>query len=89
MNLLIYWAIQRIPIGIAVAIEICGPLAVVLLTSRSMRDFLWLALAVAGLLLLVPWPGGEARLDLGALGSPLGLRAAGASISSSVSARLK
>lgn len=63
MNLLIYWSMERIPIGIAVAIEICGPLAVVLLTSRSGRDFLWLALAVAGLLLLVPWPGAEAGLD--------------------------
>nr|WP_184085389.1 EamA family transporter [Sphingomonas xinjiangensis] len=30
MSLLIYWAIERIPIGVAVAIEICGPLAVVL-----------------------------------------------------------
>jgi inner membrane transporter RhtA len=67
MNLLIYWSIERIPIGIAVAIEICGPLAVVLLTSRAMIDFLWLGLAVAGLALLVPWPGAEARLD------PLGI----------------
>ncbi|HEY9236726.1 MULTISPECIES: EamA family transporter [Phenylobacterium] len=63
MNLLIYWAFERIPIGIAVAIEICGPLAVVLATSRSARDFLWLALAVAGLALLVPWPGAGAALD--------------------------
>lgn len=67
MNLLIYWAFERIPIGIAVAIEICGPLAVVLTTSRSVRDFLWLGLAVVGLLLLIPWPGGEASLD------PLGI----------------
>jgi inner membrane transporter RhtA len=63
MNLLIYWAIARIPIGIAVAIEICGPLTVVLLTSRTARDFLWLALAVAALAMLVPWPGAEATLD--------------------------
>lgn len=63
MNLLIYWAFARIPIGIAVAIEIGGPLSVVLVTSRSARDFLWLALAVASVLLLMPWPGWHARLD--------------------------
>ena len=63
MNLLIYWSFERIPIGIAVAIEISGPLAVVLLTSRTVRDFGWLALAVCGLVLLVPWPGSAARLD--------------------------
>src|SRR5690606_25214420 len=40
MNVLIYWAIERIPLGVAVSIEICGPLAVVLATSRSARDFL-------------------------------------------------
>lgn len=67
MNLMIYWAIERIPLGVAVTIEISGPLAVVLLTSRSARDFLWLALAVIGLLLLVPWPGSHAPLD------PLGM----------------
>src|SRR6476619_6774556 len=33
MNLLIYWAFARIPIGVAVAIEIAGPLCVVLFTS--------------------------------------------------------
>jgi inner membrane transporter RhtA len=63
MNLLIYWSIQRIPIGIAVAIEICGPLTLVLLTSRSLKDLFWLSLAITGLLLLVPWPGVDARLD--------------------------
>lgn len=57
MNLLIYFAFRRIPIGIAVAIEICGPLGLVLATSRSARDFGWLALALGGLALLVPWPG--------------------------------
>jgi inner membrane transporter RhtA len=38
MNLLIYWAFARIPIGLAVAIEVSGPLAVVLMTSRSARE---------------------------------------------------
>jgi inner membrane transporter RhtA len=64
MNLLIYWAFERIPIGVAVAIEIAGPLCVVLMTSRALKDFLWLALAVASLLLLMPLPGAEDPLDL-------------------------
>jgi inner membrane transporter RhtA len=75
MNHLIYWAIERIPIGVAVAIEISGPLAVVLLTSRSLRDFLWLALALGGLALLVPWPGGDTPLDPLGVGFALGAAA--------------
>ena len=75
MDLLIYWAIARIPIGVAVAVEISGPLAVVLLTSRSLRDFLWFALAAGSLLLLIPWPGREARLDPAGLLFALGAAA--------------
>jgi inner membrane transporter RhtA len=63
MNLLIYWSIARIPIGIAVTIEICGPLSIVLLTSRTKQDFFWFALAVCGILLLAPWPGADTPLD--------------------------
>lgn len=54
MNLLIYRAFARIPIGIAIAIEVTGPLAIVIWGSRRLRDFLWLAAAIAGLALLVP-----------------------------------
>lgn len=54
MNLLIYGAFQTIPIGVAVAIEVTGPLAVVVLHSRRARDFAWVACAVFGLYLLLP-----------------------------------
>lgn len=62
MNLLIYQAFARIPIGIAVAIEVAGPLAVALYGSRRPRDFVWLAVAALGLFLLIP-RAGAASLD--------------------------
>ncbi|MFD2780008.1 DMT family transporter [Novosphingobium pokkalii] len=55
MNVLIYQAFAHIPIGIAVGVEVMGPLAIVLAASRRPRDFLWLACAVSGLALLLPW----------------------------------
>jgi inner membrane transporter RhtA len=63
MSLLIYRAFQTIPIGIAVGIEIMGPLCVVLFSSRRPADFLWLACGATGLLLLLPIASGVARLD--------------------------
>lgn len=63
MNLLIYAAFARIPIGIAIAVEICGPLSIVLLTSRSLRDLLWFGLAAGSLILLAPGRAGAGALD--------------------------
>jgi len=54
MNLLIYQAFAYIPIGIAVGVEVMGPLTIALAGSRALCDFVWLGLAVGGLLLLLP-----------------------------------
>ena len=63
MNLSYYLALERIPLALAVTLEFVGPLGVALLASRRALDFVWAALAAAGLLCIVPWPGAAARLD--------------------------
>ena len=64
MNLAFYLAIDRLPLGTAVAIEFCGPIAVAALGSRTPRDVAALALAAAGVLALA---------DVHLAGSPDGL----------------
>lgn len=57
MNGLFYCAIARIPIGVAVALEFSGPLAVALIHSRRRLDLVWVALAALGIALLAPTEG--------------------------------
>lgn len=54
MNILFYFALERIPLGIAVALEFTGPLAVALFSSKRKRDYLWVVFAVIGIILLLP-----------------------------------
>ncbi|MGN6518160.1 MAG: EamA family transporter [Dokdonella sp.] len=63
MNLLFYLSLRTIPLGIAVALEFTGPLALALFGSRRWVDVIWIALVVAGLLMLLPVRGEAQALD--------------------------
>lgn len=68
MNFLFYLALRTIPLGVGVALEFLGPLALALAGARRLLDFLWIALAVAGLWFLLPIGDGISHIDpLGAL----------------------
>ena len=67
MNVLIYRAFDTIPVGIAISIEVLGPLSVALITSRRRLDVLWVCFALAGV----------ALLPFGFLGASIDLRGVG------------
>lgn len=52
MNVVFYEALARIPLGAAVTIEVLGPLAVSVLTSRKRSRWIWAVIAFVGVALL-------------------------------------
>lgn len=52
MNGFFYAAIERIPLGVTVAIQFVGPLALAVLLSKNRRDYFWISMAGAGLVAL-------------------------------------
>lgn len=52
MNLAFYEAIARLPLGTAVAVEFCGPVAVAAVASRRARDVAAVVLAALGVALI-------------------------------------
>lgn len=73
MNYLFYLSIRTVPLGVAVALEFTGPLALALFGSRRAIDFLWVLLAVLGLWWLLPL--GHSLSHVDPLGAALAIAA--------------
>lgn len=77
MNLAFYSALARAPLGVVASVELLGPLAIGIATSRRLLDLACCLLAVLGVLLLTGLIGGAlslsaAGLALAALAAVLG-----------------
>jgi inner membrane transporter RhtA len=76
MNLCFYYSLTRIPLGVAVTVEVLGPLALSVVVSKRRSAWLWAVLALAGIALL-----SLTGVEVGYL-DPVGLAfAAGAAVS--------
>lgn len=71
MNLSFYGAVERLPLGVAVTIELLGPLTLAAVLSRRVAELAWVGVALVGVVLL-----GEGERTLDPLGVVLALVAA-------------
>jgi inner membrane transporter RhtA len=71
MNFFFYLSLRFIPLGIAVALEFAGPLALAMAASRRAVDFVWILMAGLGLIALLPLGIGSAQLDMVGVGCGL------------------
>ncbi|MEU6660529.1 EamA family transporter [Streptomyces sp. NPDC046821] len=74
MNMLFYQAASRIPLGPAVTLEVLGPLALSVLTSRRLVNAIWAGLALCGVFLL---GGGGFHAGLDLVGAAFAISAGG------------
>ncbi|EPF70316.1 inner membrane transporter RhtA [Acinetobacter rudis CIP 110305] len=72
MNILFYSAISRLPLGIAVSFEFIGPLGVALYYAKQRFDFVWVGMAILGIILLFPFDQSAQDLDLIGIALALG-----------------
>ncbi|MFF5296672.1 EamA family transporter [Paractinoplanes globisporus] len=63
MNLVFYFSLRTVPLGIAVTVEFLGPLLLSLVQTRRVIDVLWAVLAAGGVVLLGSANGGSAPLS--------------------------
>ena len=75
MNIMFYLAIHILPLGIAAAVQFLGPLSVAVFGSRKPVDFLWSAMAAAGLFLITKVDGSAGNVGLLGLAWALGAAA--------------
>jgi len=55
MNILFYMSLGKLPQGIAVGLEFIGPLGLALISIQNRKDYVWVLLAILGIVLMVPW----------------------------------
>jgi inner membrane transporter RhtA len=62
INLALFAALRRVPLGVAITVQFCGPLGIAVAGSRRRLDVAWVGMAALGIVLLAK-PGGVGAID--------------------------